>query len=255
MVGLNNGCVKGSQTYYVQNLEEQGSIGTYHSDVLSKLDNVLKLLHAKGMKAIISPHDGGSIGGANGCDPYCKKYGNSDNFYVNARGDYDNRLAYILNYVSPNFGKKWSQLSEVILAFDIQNEPMINSVEKLKNNDPDDWICGRAGNMKKLINGSGVKVATGGLGGSEYCCDHEFNIIDKALYCSAIDIISIHGYMGNAGQWSYFIPKLEQQAAAQGKHLMIEEWGVTKDPAGQFNDQVQVFNNAGIPWVRTSDFT
>lgn len=51
-----------------------------------------------------------------------------------------------------------------------------------------------------------VKVATGGIGGSDYCCDHEFNIIDKALYCSAIDIISVHGYMSTAAQWSYFIP-------------------------------------------------
>lgn len=246
--------MKGSKTEWVQSLEESGSIGTYHDDVLHRLDNVLSLLYKKGIKAIISPHDGGSLGGANGCDPYCNKYHNSDNFYGNnsAKSDYDKRIAHILNYNSPNFKKPWSQLSEVILAFDIQNEPMINAVDKLKQNDPDDWICGRAGHMKDIINGSGVKVATGGIGGSEYCCDHEFNIIDKALYCSAIDIISVHGYMNQASQWAYFIPKLEQQAAAQGKHLMIEEWGVAKDPSGQFNEQVKVFNDAGVPWVSES---
>ncbi len=132
MVGASNTCVKGSKTTYVQVLEESGSIGTYHPDVLHRLDNVLSLLHKRGMKAIISPHDGGSIGGANGCEAYCNKYGNSNNFYSNnnAKSDYDNRLAYILNYTSPNFGKKWSQLSEVILAFDIQNEPMIDAVNK-----------------------------------------------------------------------------------------------------------------------------
>ncbi len=124
VVGLYDGCVKGSKTSYIQNLENEGSIGTYHPEVLHALDNVLSLLHKRGMKAIISPHDGGSIGGANGCDAYCKKYWNSDNFYSNqsAKNDYDNRMAYILNYQSPNFGKKWSQLSEAILAFDIQNE-------------------------------------------------------------------------------------------------------------------------------------
>jgi mannan endo-1,4-beta-mannosidase len=112
------------------------------------------------MKAIISPHDGGSIGGSNGCDAYCKKYGNSENFYSNnnAKSDYDNRLAHILNFESPHFKKKWSQLSEVILAFDLQNEPMINAQDKAQNNDPDDWLCGRAGNMKKHIGSSGVKV-------------------------------------------------------------------------------------------------
>ena len=55
--------------------------------------------------------------------------------------------------------------------------------------------------------------------------------------------------MNAANQWGYFIPKLEQQAAAQGKHLMIEEWGVSKDPSGQFGDQVKIFNDAGVPWV------
>ncbi len=33
---------------------------------------------------------------------------------------------------------------------------------------------------------SGVKIATGGIGGSEYCCDHEFNIIDKVSCASAV---------------------------------------------------------------------
>lgn len=31
---------------------------------------------------------------------------------------------------------------------------MIASASKLKNNDPDDWICGRAGEMKKIIGSS-----------------------------------------------------------------------------------------------------
>jgi mannan endo-1,4-beta-mannosidase len=100
---------------------------------------------------------------------------------------------------------------------------MIASTGKLQNNDPDYWLCGRAGNMKNILGSSvgppphssssklttlqAVKVATGGIGGSDYCCDHEFNIIDKALYWSAIDIISVHGYMSTAAKWSYFIPK------------------------------------------------
>ena len=31
---------------------------------------------------------------------------------------------------------------------------MIASVGKLQNNDPDDWICGRAGAMKSIIGDS-----------------------------------------------------------------------------------------------------
>jgi mannan endo-1,4-beta-mannosidase len=141
-------------------------------DTLAVLDTVLAQLASYGMKAIISPHDAGVICGVNGHDAYCSKYGSSDNFYssIEAKQDYDNRMAAILNYVSPSSGKKWAEWWEAIMAFDIQNEPMIGSIGKLQNNDPDDWLCGRAGNMKKIIGNSGVRIATGGVGGSEYCC-------------------------------------------------------------------------------------
>jgi mannan endo-1,4-beta-mannosidase len=95
-----------------------------------------------------------------------------------------------------------------------------------------------------------VKIATGGIGGSEYCCDHEYNLVDKALYCSAIDILSVHGYMNTASSWSYFIPNLVNQAAAQSKHLMIEEWGVgTASNMDSIADQAAVFNDNGVPWL------
>ncbi|KAI9741773.1 MAG: hypothetical protein M1834_000159 [Cirrosporium novae-zelandiae] len=252
VTGTSGSCVKGSLTTNISNLELEGSIGTYHTEVLAALDDTLKLLHENGMKAIISPHDAGVINGVNGCDAYCKKYTNQENFYTNktARSEYDNRLTEILSYVSPNFGKPWSQLSDVILAFDIQNEPMINAMEFLEMDDPMAWFCGRATVMKDLIgSNSSVKVATGGIGGSEYCCDHEYNIIDSVLDCSAIDIISVHGYMTEASQWEYFIPSLVETAANKSKHLMIEEWGVSASPTGQFDEQVAVLNDNGVPWL------
>ena len=249
VTGLPSQCIKGSLVTSVPSLET--TIGTFDDTVLHALDPILSQLASYGMKAIISPHDAGVLGGANGCDAYCNKYGSSDNFYssTSAKADYDRRLAHILNFVSPSSGKRWADWWQAVAAFDIQNEPLIGSVGKLQANDPDDWICGRAGNMKTLIAGSGVRIATGGVGGSEYCCDHEFNIISKVLYCAAIDIISVHGYMTSASQWAYFIPSLSQQAAAQNKLLMIEEWGVTGSPAGQFAEQVAVLNGAGVPWM------
>jgi mannan endo-1,4-beta-mannosidase len=30
---------------------------------------------------------------------------------------------------------------------------------------------------------------------------------------------------------------------------MIEEWGVTSSPSGQFDQQVSVFNQNGVPWM------
>lgn len=258
MAGAYNGCVKGSQTSYVPDLEPN-VIGTYDTTVLTKLDYTLSLLHAKGIKAIISPHDSNVIGGANGCDVYCKKYGNQGTFYGSstARQQYNARLSTIFNVKSPNFSNRpWSQLSGVIMAFDIQNEPFIDAVDKLKNNDPDDWICGTAGYMKPVIGGSGIKIATGGIGGSQYCCDHEYNVLSKALYCDAIDIISVHGYMSKASDWAYFITgdksilkTVESTGKTPTKHVMIEEWGVASSYQDGFAAQVKVLDDAGVPWV------
>ena len=58
-------------------------------------------------------------------------------------------------------------MSEVILAFDLQNEPMIASPGKAASNDPDDWLCGRAGNMKKIL-------------GASVC-----GLFNKLYYCSS----------------------------------------------------------------------
>ncbi|KAJ5899641.1 beta-1-3-mannanase [Penicillium taxi] len=255
VTGISGNCIKGStNTVAINQLEAPGSIGTYNTSVLAALDATLEILSDYSIKAIISPHDAGVLNGANGCDAYCKKYKDSDTFYssTSAKADYDNRLAAIFNYESPAFGKKWSQLSDVILAFDIQNEPMIGSTGKLDDNDPNDWICGRAGVMKGLLGDSSVKVATGGIGGSQYCCDHEYNVLEKALYCDAIDIVSIHGYMSEASDWAYFVTgdaSVLKKANSTGKHVMIEEWGVSTSYEDSFDTQVKVFNDAGMPWL------
>lgn len=53
---------------------EPNSIGSYDDTVLGALDKVLEKLVAKGIKAIISPHDGNAFG-YNSCDVYGKAYG------------------------------------------------------------------------------------------------------------------------------------------------------------------------------------
>ena len=98
--------------------------------------------------------------------------------------------------------------------------------------------------MKRLITTSSVKVATGDVGGSEYE-NHEYNIIETVLCCSAIDILSFHGYMSSVGGWSPYIPSLEQTAAGQGKHVMVEEWGVSAN--GEFGPEAASYNSNGIP--------
>lgn len=253
-------CIKGSPVSNIASLEPK-AIGTYNDSVLASVDYTLSVLHKHGMKAIISPHDANVLNGSNGIDVYGYQYHNSDNFYKSstAATQYDNRLKHILNYQSPAFGKPWSQLSEAIFAFDIQNEPLIGSGDLLNasmfhgDTTAGNWLCGRASTIAGLTQGSGVRVATGGIGGSDYCCNHEFNTLPAALQCSNVDIVSVHGYMSSSSQWAYFLPqRLVSMAQAAGKHLMVEEWGVTASPAGQFGSQVAVFNNqsgSAVPWM------
>ncbi|KAF2678887.1 glycoside hydrolase family 5 protein [Lentithecium fluviatile CBS 122367] len=247
------GCLKGSTVGSIPPFEL--TVGTYDNTVLDVLDSTLKLLHDNSIKAIISPHNANSLTGSAACDAYCDKYTNASTFYssTEAKADYDNRLNAILSYRSPNFGgRAWKDMGEVILAFDLQNEPLIAQLDKLNANDPDDWLCGRAGALKGSLGSSNIKVATGGIGGSQYCCDHEFNLLDKALQCDAIDILSVHGYMSKASDWAYFITgdkSVLVQANAAGKHVMVEEWGVSTSYQDNFDRQVEVFNDAGIPWL------
>ena len=57
-------------------------------------------------------------------DPYCDAWG-PGYFYEKqeAFAQYDKRLSFILNYVSPSSGKPWKKWHEAIMAFDLQNEP------------------------------------------------------------------------------------------------------------------------------------
>jgi len=156
-----------------------------------------------GLKAIISPHDANQINSVNGCDAYCDKYGDQTTFYstAEAKSDYDDRLSAILHYQSPNFGKSWANLDEAIWAFDLQNEPFSSSTvfDQFDYNDPNDWLCGRAGVLRDTLGlCTGIAVATGGIGGSEICCDREWNLLPKALYCDAIDVMSVHEYMSKS---------------------------------------------------------
>lgn len=255
VTNVDAGCLKGSQIPTTIPPFES-VIGTYNPTVLSALDTTLSLLHASNMKAIISPHNANTLSGSAGCDVYCEKYGSAPTtFYSStaAKADYDARLSAILNYASPNFGgQAWKNLHQVIVAFDLQNEPMIDQLNLLQANDPDDWLCGRAGVLRQVLGDSKVKVATGGIGGSHYCCDHEFNTLPKAMQCDAIDIISMHGYNGKAADWAYFITggaEVVTPAKNAGKNVMIEEWGVSSDYQDGFDAQVKVFNDAGVPWV------
>lgn len=246
--GLGTGCVKGSNV--VTSIQEfETTIGTYNYDSLAAVDAILAQMVAKGMKAIISPHDGNDIHDSsisgNGCDIYCKTYGTSFYSNSNAQAQYDARIKAILTYKSPSSGLTWGNWSEAILAFDLENEPF-QFTNDGANNDPSGWLCGRAANFKKYIEDSNIKVATGGIGGDQ---SHNYNMLPAALACPSIDLMSVHAYVGDASTWGSIMPRFESSSAANNKLVYIEEWGVSTSYDSDFNSQSAAINQIGYPWV------
>lgn len=243
------GCVKGSNV--VKTISDfEPTIGQYNYDSLAAVDAILAQMVAKGMKAIISPHDGNVIHDPkvevpNGCDEYCKKY--STTFYKDrtAQTQYDARIKTILTYKSPSSGLTWGNWSQAILAFDLQNEPF-QFTNDGANNDPSGWLCGRAANFKKYIQDPNIKVATGGIGGDQ---SHNHNMLPAALECPSIDLMSVHAYVGDASTWGAIMPKFESSSAAHNKLVYIEEWGVDTSYRSNFDSQAAAINRAGYPWV------
>jgi mannan endo-1,4-beta-mannosidase len=248
VTGVSQGCQKGSNVA-TSIADFESTIGQYNYDTLAALDAVLAQTSAKGIKAIISPHDGNDIHDSstsgNGCDIYCQTYGTSFYSNSNAQSQYDARISAILNYKSPSSGKTWGTWSDAILAFDLENEPF-QFTDDGANNDPSGWLCGRAQNFKKNLNNSTIKVATGGIGGDH---SHGYNMLPAALQCSSIDLMSIHSYVGDASTWSGLLSGDESSAASNSKLIYVEEWGVSTSYNSDFDDQVAAINSAGYPWV------
>ena len=92
MTKLDAGCVKGSKVATNVPDLEPNSIGQYDDTVLRALDKVLAKLVAKGIKAIISPHDGNAFG-INSCDVYGKAYGQCSNSNTAGDGFYSSTQA------------------------------------------------------------------------------------------------------------------------------------------------------------------
>lgn len=156
------------------------------------------------IKLIIALHDRYSLG-CWSSDAYVTKYNlpvspdcgsevnQPDAFYSNtsAIGDYDNRILHILQHQNVHFDNRpWSDLSEVIYAFDIENES-----QGWMNNRNEEWLCGRAETVQSMLLGfsqqsSDGRILVGTGGGVEL----EDSLDVSYFECEAVDIVSLHSY-------------------------------------------------------------
>ncbi|KAJ6444550.1 LOW QUALITY PROTEIN: beta- -mannanase protein [Purpureocillium lavendulum] len=250
----NGACVKGSlSATSVPELET--TIGQYNNETLDALDQTLVWVGENGLKAIISPHDGNKLNGANGNDIYGQTYGPGSFYEEQAAYDaYDARLRYVVSYTGKHSGKAWRDWSDVIMAFDLQNEPFAAKTDECSGNGAaaKTWVCGRSDALRAALGAdSPIKIASGGFGG-DYSKDCSF--FAGAMSCSSLDIVAVHRYAGseasNPNQWTSSYEGWLSDA--NGKLVFVEEWGVdtaSLDPKAEFPANTADMNAGGLPWV------
>ncbi|KAI6081001.1 glycoside hydrolase [Hypoxylon rubiginosum] len=247
-------CQKGSTTAQTIPVLES-SLRNYDDTVLDAIDSVLVKLSAKGIKAIISPHDAANQFKSGSSDPYWTAYG-SGYFYEKqeAFDDYDARLGHVLNYKGKSSGQVWKNWHAAIMAFDLQNEPMSTKTEECTGTAGANWVCGRAQYMRSVLGANNpIKIASGGLGGdiSKGC-----TFMSAAVNCGQLDMIAIHRYAGteaaNPNEWSASASGYVSQA--KGKLVYIEEWGVRQyggaaQASVEYPAQANDMNKVGLPFL------
>ncbi|KAI0165347.1 glycoside hydrolase [Hypoxylon sp. FL1284] len=248
------GCPKGSTT--ATNIPElEKTLRQYDDTVLDAIDSVLVKLEAKGIKALISPHDAANQFKSGSSDPYWNAYG-SGYFYEKqeAFDDYDARISHVLNYKGKSSGQVWKSWSSAIMAFDLQNEPMSTKTSECTGTAGASWVCGRAQHMRSELGADNpIRVASGGIGGdiSKNC-----NFMPAAVNCDQLDLISVHRYAGNEAsnpnEWSGAASGYVSQA--NGKLVYVEEWGVRQyqgaaQASVEYPAQADDMNKAGLPWI------
>ncbi|KAF2635017.1 hypothetical protein P280DRAFT_462399 [Massarina eburnea CBS 473.64] len=211
------------------------------------------------VKVIIAPHDAHALRGSNDvpCDAYCEKLNPAflDFYSVDEYKElYKTRLDVFFNhYPSKNFeGRSWSELSEVILGVDVQNEPWAGIHPIVAG---ESWLCIMSTHLKDKIGlgKSGIAVITGGISGPQSATGTQ-NFPDSAFDCPAVD----EDLSATAGTpWAnIFLPGNTLTARALGqKLLLVEEWsfkntglGLTYKKQAIF-DQGNALNYRGIPWL------
>lgn len=248
----------------------EGPMGKFASPLSSILDHYDDMLYdvysvsGGQMKVMLGLHDANMIAGyTQPCDAYCQymqsKGMNWGTFYSDGtiRNAFKTRLYNILrNYPSKNFGgKPWAQLSQVIMAIDLENEPGVGGHDSYVTGTG--WICDISTYLKNTVGLSGIGVATGAIGGA---LGGSNNFPSEVFSCSALDIISIHGYFASSdstsagSSWCSLMSSsgsLISQAKSAGKLVLAEEWVYNGGSAGKPADitsQGHALNALGIPW-------
>ena len=223
--------------------------GGYDDTILGRIDTLMKEAHDHSIKLIIALHDCYAL--THSAEAYVQKYGiwtqddngtptDAENFYTNsdAISDFDNRLRYILNHQNPYFDNRpWSDLGEVVLAFEAQNEAM--SYEDYYNAQ---WHCDRANLIKSMVT-NGILVSNGGG------WDFPSSLNNDLFTCPYLDVLMLHSYDWDAGKITDQVSQARDKANNNGKRVIVEEFGCQSDQNDELSTQIQAIEDANVPWM------
>ena len=223
--------------------------GSFNDDILNRIDKLMKEAHDQGLKLIIALHDRYAL--THKAEAYVQKYNiptvdengtpnDASTFYTNgdAINDFDNRLKYILNHQNPYFDNRpWSDLGEVVLAFEAQNEAMGHMAYANAQ-----WHCDRANLIKSLVS-DGVLVSNGGG------IDFPTSLKDEFFQCPGIDVVMLHTYDWDTGFITQQVSNGRDMAWNTGKRIVVEEFGCQSDQNDELAKQIQAIQDLAIPWM------
>jgi len=248
-VGANN---KGSDSQAVNDVEPD-EVGTYDDSILTLVDQLMYDCSQRGLKLLITLGDRYALGWWS-TDAYATQLGiakagssgvqqitDASKFYQSswAASAWDNRMAHILAHKNALLGNvPWSQLSEVVYAFEPQNEPQghMNLVAP-------SWVCNRAQKLQSLLSAasSSILVSSGGGITTTTSLDSSFTS------CDALDVISVHDY-GTDASTTVNALVAAQKSVGDDKLVIMGEWGATgTNKATIVKNFVTGFKAAGIP--------
>jgi endo-1,4-beta-mannosidase len=225
------------------------SFGVYDEVNLEKVDYLMRECKERDIKLIIALN--------NHSDEYFDTYG-AIGMYSNSTAIdyYKNRFTHFLNHHNGYFDKKWKDCDDVVLAWEIQNEPGVPLINEssLKSSQKHDlmrnFLNEIATHLKAIDPDTKVSLGIAGYanyyhgGGSGDDIRTLGNIVDA-------DIYTLHFYGGNLEQW---IDDNLNWCRNHGKLLFVEEFGLTRgngmnDLIARYQYVTQICRNKGIPWM------
>ncbi|MBI2901807.1 MAG: hypothetical protein HYY17_16600 [Planctomycetes bacterium] len=224
-------------------------VGVWHDEILEKIDFTLAECAKAGVRVILVFHDHWALGRWQ-TDAYARKWkepllwppgkhGKDDpggfsatTFYTNPeeRAAFRARIAHVLSFRGPYTGMRWSELGDVILAWEPQNEPNWRARKP--------WTEETAAEIKR--HAPKARVAAGGVnvflrGGA-----------DLVKASPSVDYWGYHWY-----GWEP-LDRVAQALDETGRPWFIEEFGaVGGDPALRtaYKTVLAVAREHRVPWM------